>query len=85
MTPGLTPEGLDLLAQGRNEEAVAEYERALALDPSFVDADVDLGFNYCRLGHFDKSIEYFDKAIWRARTIRFSLVSMAARPGPISG
>ena len=56
--------GWILLAHGRNEEAVAEFERALALDASFADADVGLGFDYMRLGEFDKSIEYFDKAIW---------------------
>ena len=32
-----------LRLQGRPEEAVAEYERALALDPSNVDAAADLG------------------------------------------
>jgi tetratricopeptide (TPR) repeat protein len=52
-----------LRAQGRNEEALAENERALALDPSNVFAPGDLGFDYERLGEFDKSIEYFDKAI----------------------
>ena len=55
--------GWILLAHGRNEEAVAEFERALALDASFADADVGLGFDYMRLGEFDKSFEYFDKAI----------------------
>ena len=55
--------GWILLAHGRNEEAVAEFERALTLDASFADADVGLGFDYMRLGEFDKSIEYFDKAI----------------------
>ena len=49
--------------QGRTEEAVAEHERALALDPSNVDAAADLGFDYVNLGEFDKSLEYFDKAI----------------------
>jgi adenylate cyclase len=55
--------GWILLAQGRNEEAVAEFERALTLDASFADADVGLGSDYMRLGEFDKSFEYFDKAI----------------------
>jgi adenylate cyclase len=49
--------------QGHYQEAVAEHERALALDPSNVDAAVDLGWDYQRLGRFDKSLEYFDKAI----------------------
>jgi adenylate cyclase len=52
-----------LRAQGRPEEAVAEDERALALDPSDVYAAGGLGFDYERLGEFDKSVEYLDKAI----------------------
>ena len=49
--------------QGHNEEAVAEHERALALDPSNVSAATSLGFDYGMHGEFDKSIEYIDKAI----------------------
>jgi adenylate cyclase len=44
-------------------EAVAEHERALALDPSNVDAAADLGWDHIFFGHFDKGLEYFDKAI----------------------
>ena len=55
--------GLILRFQGRTEEAVPEDERALAVDPSNVQAVVDLGFDYGDLGEFDKSLEYFDKAI----------------------
>ena len=44
-------------------EAVAEHERALALDPSNVYAAPDLGWDYACFGEFDKSLEYFDKAI----------------------
>ncbi|HLX99830.1 MAG TPA: tetratricopeptide repeat protein, partial [Roseiarcus sp.] len=52
-----------LRTQGRAEEAVAEHERALALDPSSLMAVVSLGFDYAMLGQFDKGLEYFDKAI----------------------
>ena len=52
-----------LRVQGRAEEAVAEHERALALDPSNTDAAGELGFDYMLRGEFDKSLEYFDKAI----------------------
>jgi tetratricopeptide (TPR) repeat protein len=52
-----------LQVQGRTEEAVAEHERALALDPSFADAAFMLGIDYQYLGRFDKSLEYIDKAI----------------------
>jgi adenylate cyclase len=49
--------------QGRNLEAVAEHERALALDPSNVQAAADLGFDYGMLGRSEKSLEYLDGAI----------------------
>jgi tetratricopeptide (TPR) repeat protein len=52
-----------LLIQARFPEAIAEHERALALDPSNADAARDLGWDYKRFGEFDKSVEYFDKAI----------------------
>jgi tetratricopeptide (TPR) repeat protein len=55
--------GYVLLFQARAEEAVAEHERALALDSSNVDAAAGLGVDYQFLGRFDKSLEYFDKAI----------------------
>jgi len=58
--------GVILLIQARFPEAIVEHERALALDPSNSDAARDLGFDYLRFGEFDKSFEYFDKAIWES-------------------
>jgi adenylate cyclase len=55
--------GIILRAQGRAEEAVAEHERALALDPSNLDAAGNLGFDYMLRGEFEKSLEYLDKTI----------------------
>jgi tetratricopeptide (TPR) repeat protein len=52
-----------LQVQGRTEEAVAEHERALALNPSAVDAYANMGFDYPYLGQPDTSLEMFDKAI----------------------
>ena len=52
-----------LRAQGHPEEAGAEHERALALDPSNMDAAAQLGIDYRNLGQFDKSLEYLDRAI----------------------
>ena len=63
--------GWILLAQGRNEEAVAEFERALALDPS-TRTPTGPGVGPPRLGEFDKSLEYFDKAI-RVSPVRSAL------------
>jgi len=55
--------GTILRFQARYPEAVAEHERALALDPSNVGAAADLGWDYTMHGQFDKSLGYFDKAI----------------------
>ena len=52
-----------LLNQARYEESAAENERALALNPSNVDAVGALGWDYYYRGQFEKSLEYFDKAI----------------------
>ena len=52
-----------LRAQGRLDEAIAEHERALALDPALVVADEGLGQDYLFLGKFEKSLEFNDKAI----------------------
>jgi adenylate cyclase len=49
--------------QTHYDEAIAEDERALALDPAIVDADAHLGWTYLGLGQFAKSHEYFDRAI----------------------
>jgi adenylate cyclase len=49
--------------QGRRDEAIAEYERALVLDPALMIAVAELGWQHLFLGQFEKSLEYFDKAI----------------------
>ena len=54
---------LILRTQGRAEEAVAEHERALALDPSNAEAAAQLGIDYQFLGRFNKSLEYLDRAM----------------------
>jgi class 3 adenylate cyclase/TolB-like protein len=55
--------GFILHAQGRFDESIAEFERAFALDPALVAADGGLGNNYLLRGEFEKSVEYYDKAI----------------------
>jgi adenylate cyclase len=54
---------LRLLFPGRLDESIAEYERALSLDPAMVIAFVGLGWDYLFLGQFEKYLEYLDKAI----------------------
>jgi adenylate cyclase len=52
-----------LRAQGHPDEAIAEHERALALDPALVTAYGGLATDYLNVGQFDKSLEFDDKAI----------------------
>ena len=71
--------------QARYPEAVAEHERALALDPSNVDAASNVGFDYVMQGReLEKALNISTRRFGRARTIRRSLVGMAARRWPIS-
>lgn len=49
--------GIDLFGEGRLDEAVAEYERALALDPNFADALHGLAQAYHAKQDFDRAIE----------------------------
>jgi tetratricopeptide (TPR) repeat protein len=52
-----------LYYRGSTNEAIAEAERALILDPTMVDAYGHLGWSHQSLGQFEKSPEYFDRAI----------------------
>jgi tetratricopeptide (TPR) repeat protein len=47
---------LDLFAEGKQEEAVAEYSKCLNLDPSHLEAMHGLARTYQDLGRFDESI-----------------------------
>jgi adenylate cyclase len=52
-----------LWVRGRLDESIAEGERALALDPAMVEAHWNIGIDYLDLGEFEKSLDFFDKAI----------------------
>jgi TolB-like protein/cytochrome c-type biogenesis protein CcmH/NrfG len=52
-----------LRAERRHDDAIAEFERALALYPHDVNSLGGLGFTYAGIGQFEKAIEFFDKAI----------------------
>jgi Tfp pilus assembly protein PilF/predicted Ser/Thr protein kinase len=49
--------------QGNVDEAIAEYEAAIDLDPGFVEAYVDLGNLMVREGDFQRGLELFEEAL----------------------
>jgi tetratricopeptide (TPR) repeat protein len=55
--------GLCLRAQGRVEEAVAEYRKAVALLPTYAPAWSNLGLDLHKLGHLDAALAAFDRAL----------------------
>ncbi len=55
--------GQVLRAQGRCREAIPEFERAIALDPSRVPAYAHVGWCKFLTGSVDEAIPYFEQAI----------------------
>jgi tetratricopeptide (TPR) repeat protein len=55
--------GLCLRAQGRLEEAVAEYRKALDLHPGYAPAWSNLGLDLHKLGHLDEALGAFNRAL----------------------
>jgi len=51
------------MAQSRLDDAIAEYQRALVLEPAAAEAYDGLGVTYARIGDYEKSLEFLDKAI----------------------
>jgi tetratricopeptide (TPR) repeat protein len=49
--------GIDFFGDGKLDEAIGEYERALALDPKFADALHGLAQAYYAKEDFDRAIE----------------------------
>jgi len=47
--------------RNRRAEAIAEYEKALALDPDFGFAVNQVAYDYARIGDFDKALRYFER------------------------
>lgn len=54
---------LELLQAGRYEESVAEWKKALAMEPSDAQALSNLGAAYSALGRLDEALEQFRKAL----------------------
>ncbi|HSC77398.1 MAG TPA: tetratricopeptide repeat protein [Candidatus Acidoferrales bacterium] len=53
---------LDLFAEGRHEEAVAEYRKSLEIDPAFADALHGLARAYQDLERYDEAIAVAQRA-----------------------
>ena len=53
--------GLDLYSEGKHDEAIAEYRRAVEADPSYTDALHGLARIYQDLGRLDEAIEISQK------------------------
>ena len=59
--------GIFCLETARNEEAVAAFEEAVKLDPTFTDAWENLAVTYEKMGDSKKALEAFKKAKTLAR------------------
>lgn len=55
--------GLCLRAQGRLDEAVVEYRKAVALLPTYAPAWSNLGLDLHKLGHLGAALEAFNRAL----------------------
>jgi protein O-GlcNAc transferase len=55
--------GVGLGAAGRTDEAIAEHERALELDPNMVQAHLNLINYYGRIGRLDRAGEHYKAAL----------------------
>jgi adenylate cyclase len=60
---GHVAKGNVLRVERRFEDAITEFERALALDPNVAEAYGGVGTTYNDIGQYQKAIEFFDKAI----------------------
>ena len=55
--------GAELLKQGRLEEAIAEFQRAVELDPAYAAAHLNLAYAYERSGRVEEAIAGYRKAL----------------------
>ena len=54
---------INLVQKGRTDEAVAHYNKALELDPSYGEAHYNLANALVRLGRVDEAIAHYEKAV----------------------
>ena len=59
----LVEQGLAYLEQGQLDEAAAEFQKAIELDPENADAHRNLGYVYVEQGKFEEGVAAYEKAI----------------------
>lgn len=55
--------GVELAEEGRREEAIAEYDAAIRLNPQIADAYYNRGVAYANLGEHQQAIEDYNEAL----------------------
>ena len=55
--------GFALMAEGRSDEAMAHWRRAVEINPDFAEADHNLGLAAASHGHFDEAVSLYRKAL----------------------
>ncbi len=55
--------GYALLGQGRPDEVLAHYQRAVEIEPDSAEARYNLGRTFARLGRFDEAMAQYQKAL----------------------
>ncbi|HQQ22251.1 MAG TPA: tetratricopeptide repeat protein [Spirochaetota bacterium] len=80
--------------QGKNDEAVKFYEKALERNPSQADSIERLGYHHYRKGEYDKAVELGEKAAginprvpylndWLPEAYRLNLLAKSSEPGKV--
>jgi tetratricopeptide (TPR) repeat protein len=57
-------QGGALNSQGKYDEAIQAYDKAIQLDPNYAKAWSNKGMALVNMGKLDEAIQAFDKAIW---------------------
>jgi tetratricopeptide (TPR) repeat protein len=55
--------GVVLSGEGKREEALAQFQRALAIDPDYASAHANLGHEWLKAGRFDKALPELNAAL----------------------
>jgi len=55
--------GINYFREKKHEEAIAEFEKALKIDPNLAEGYYGLGYTYCSKNQCEASLAYFQKAI----------------------